>query len=1047
MRSAKLDTRGFTLIASLLLTLLLSGVAITLLMMVNTEQRVGAADLDNNYTYRAAEGGMENLTSSLANTFQSIQSPQSSDICNSANNPPTYDATVTYSTYTAVPVNPGVASPCSSPLPAPQYGPIQSGPDSGLYAQLIPVTLNVTATRLGNSETVSMTRTAEVALIPVFQFGVFSDSDLFFGQSPNMGFGGRVHTNGDLYLGVANGDYLVFGDKMAAFGNVIREQMQNQFPAGNGWDQGTVIIPNTSGGCATQLADLVTNPGAVAASASCVNIAGTALGATNGSVVNGHGSAQVGAAWSTVSTGTYANYLIDGNGTPPITTDGPDGTGATDLVLPFVQGTTTAYEIIRRPLATDNSLLSGSRLANEAQIRILLSDKEADLHLPGWNGDATQDVELASLAPEFASTAFSQNGITVNGNIYYFGEAACGSAVSIGNVCAQGDPNFVFPPWVPGGAVATHYATQPEWPLINGWLLVEVQNQASGLWVGVTKEWLGLGFARGVNVPIQPGSTCAAFPANSLSAQGCNALADHKNAILYFQITADRNGDGSVTNNLLTNPVASRGDETSFNYLTGGALITPVPLTYSGANSQYNWYPINLYDAREGEVDDENNYAETTGTPNGVMNVVELDVGNLKNWLAGTTGATGTTVNYISQNGYILYFSDRRGEQYNPAFSTTQLIGEYGFEDTVNYVNAGNQFKPNGALEPVNYNGVSPEDVNGNGVLDNYGVKTVGDAFGLLTTTDTDTSNPPTPYAPGHRINTYTIGRANRVTGARHALKLVDGSMGNLPTMPPGNANNNCVLNSANPTGCGGFTVASENPVYILGNYNSNCPQAGARGCTTNNGNYTNANYDPTWTNSAAAETPHAAASIMADGVTMLSNQWQDAGVSTTYLASGSQITGSLENPISLVGENENLGGATPPNRMALTTYYRVAVASGKTIAFTNTTQTPEFGFGTDGGVHNFLRYLEDWFGYSSGLPNGNNAQQQFFYKGSIVSLYWNQYSTGTYKCCNLVYTPPDRQYTFDNLFSTPTNLPPGTPMFRNVDNLSYRQNQIARQN
>ena len=35
----------------------------------------------------------------------------------------------------------------------------------------------------------------------------------------------------------------------------------------------------------------------------------------------------------------------------------------------------------------------------------------------------------------------------------------------------------------------------------------------------------------------------------------------------------------------------------------------------------------------------------------------------------------------------------------------------------------------------------------------------------------------------------------------------------------------------------------------------------------------------------------------------------------------------------------------------------------------------------------------------------------------------------------------------FDPLFSIPQNLPPGTPMFRNVDNLSYRQNQVARIN
>jgi Tfp pilus assembly protein PilX len=1046
MRSAKLDARGFTLIASLLLTIMLSGLAISLLMMVNTEQRVGAADLNNNYTYRAAEGAMENLTANLANTFQSIQSPSSTDICNVSLTPPTWDATVTYPTYNAVPVNPGVPNPCLVALPKPQWGPIQSGPDAGLYAQLIPVTLNAQAMRLGNSETVSMTRTAEVALIPVFQFGVFSDSDLFFGQSPNMGFAGRVHTNGDLYLGVANGDNLVFGDKISAFGNVIREQMDNQFPVGGGWDQGTVMIPTTSNGCAAQLANIAgANP-----SATCVDISTTSLGATNGSVTGGHGSAQV-PAWYNVSLGTpYAGYIIDGNGTPGSTADGPNGTGATDLTLPFVNGTTSAVQIIRRPPTGESitSLLGGSRLANEAQIRVLLSDKEADLHFSDWNGDPTQDVELASLAPEFASTAFSQNGVTINGNVYYFGESACGGPVVLGTACTGangGDPNFVFPQWVPGGATANQYATQGEWPLINGWLLVEAKWASDGNWHGVTKEWLGLGFARGVQVPTAPG-TSATMGSNALGAAGSNWLTDHRNAILYFQITADRNGDGTITNNLLTAANPNKGDEITFKPVATGVNTTPVPTTYSGPNSQYDWYPINLYDAREGENNDANqpgSFNQSTGTPNGIMNVVELDVGNLKNWLLGNTGTpTGQNVDFVTQNGYILYFSDRRGMQYNPAFSLTQLIGEYGFEDTVNYA-AGAPFSPNGSLEPVNYNGVSPEDVNGNGVLDKYGVKTVGDAFGTQTTNDTDTANPPTPYAPGHRINTFTIGRANRVTGARHSLKLVDGSMGNLPTQPPGNASNNCVLNAANPTGCGGFTVASENPVYIQGNYNSNCPLAVAGGtCTPGN-----ANYDATWTNVAAPETPHAAASVIADAVTLLSNNWQDAGCvvgSGTCTNALSQSSGSLENPINPQGE---VGPpAAAPNRMAVTTYYRVAVAGGKTIAFSNPVQNPEFAFGMDGGVHNFLRYLEDWFGIPAAL-GGTGAQQSFYYKGSIVSLYWNQYATGTFKCCNLVYTPPDRQYSFDNLFSIPSNLPPGTPMFRNVDNLSYRQNQVARTN
>src|SRR6185503_8482782 len=35
------------------------------------------------------------------------------------------------------------------------------------------------------------------------------------------------------------------------------------------------------------------------------------------------------------------------------------------------------------------------------------------------------------------------------------------------------------------------------WNLVDGWLRVEYQN-AAGAWVGVTTEWLQLGFARGL---------------------------------------------------------------------------------------------------------------------------------------------------------------------------------------------------------------------------------------------------------------------------------------------------------------------------------------------------------------------------------------------------------------------------------------------------------------------------------------------------------------------------------------------------------------------
>jgi hypothetical protein len=239
----------------------------------------------------------------------------------------------------------------------------------------------------------------------------------------------------------------------------------------------------------------------------------------------------------------------------------------------------------------------------------------------------------------------------------------------------------------------------------------------------------------------------------------------------------------------------------------------------------------------------------------------------------------------------------------------------------------------------------------------------------------------PDPFgtAAGARIRSCsTIARKNWVSGARHVLRLVDGSLGNLPLSPTGTL--------ADP---GGFSVASENPVYILGPYNSAPPPT-----------------DTTWTTGADVA-GHSSTAVIADAVTLLSSQWNDL----TSLGIGGD--GTVTNP---------------GNRSTNTDYYRVAIAGGKNINFPRPTWNGAYqDFGTDGGVHNFLRYLENW----NGTLN---------YKGSIVSLYYSTYATGVYKCCTDVYNPPTRNYFFDLDFQTPAGLPPGTPMFRDVESLSYRQ-------
>jgi len=191
--------------------------------------------------------------------------------------------------------------------------------------------------------------------------------------------------------------------------------------------------------------------------------------------------------------------------------------------------------------------------------------------------------------------------------------------------------------------------------------------------------------------------------------------------------------------------------------------------------------------------------------------------------------------------------------------------------------------------------------------------------------------------------------------------------------------------------------VASEEPVYILGDYNSGLA-------------------DPYWPSGATPTTPHSAAAIIADSVTLLSNPPSAAATPTSNVGWTDAESFGFPGDVS--------------NRPGNTSYYRVAIAAGKSIPFPQ----PSWGaedFGTDGGMHNFLRYLEN--------RGANGATVN--YAGSLISMYYSQYATGNFKCCNVVYSPPTRNYFFDNQFLNPNNLPPGTPMFQDVVSLSYHQN------
>src|SRR5258706_13235490 len=67
--------QGFTLIAALLMLLLMSGLAVGLMYMTNTEVSVGGNDRENELSFYGAEAGMEKMTSDVGNFYTAKQAP------------------------------------------------------------------------------------------------------------------------------------------------------------------------------------------------------------------------------------------------------------------------------------------------------------------------------------------------------------------------------------------------------------------------------------------------------------------------------------------------------------------------------------------------------------------------------------------------------------------------------------------------------------------------------------------------------------------------------------------------------------------------------------------------------------------------------------------------------------------------------------------------------------------------------------------------------------------------------------------------------------
>jgi hypothetical protein len=1014
---------GVALVTALLIMMLVGGLIAGTFAAVNADLRSHAIDRDQTQVYAAAHAGLEKLTADLAALFTADFSPDAAqlDALTASSRLPA----ISGFEYTAPGGSPGSGYAISwtpdangNPLPL-QDSTITAGPYAGFKGILTRYDITVTARSATGSE-MRLRRGIQTVAVPVFQFGVFSDTDLSFYGGDSFDFGGRVHTNGNLWLSEAYGSTLLFTDRITAYGDVNRKFLSNRLDAaGNGMSGAVRIL--TAIGNPSSARTLRYSPN----ESSVTNSLGGFWTDDDPPVWNANGATTNNGSpsWTTVSQSYYKGNLVNRH------------TGATVLRLPLVSMGARPIDLIRRPAVgsnedTANPPVFGQRYFGPlAGLRILLSDRPEDLTgLPTVTSTPPVALDgdwlaappagygpVDAMHPPIARSIGPASNVTTTGSTYSAPYAQIAVSGSI-------DPTFLAPSAMTvtsslGTATVTN-CTGRTATTFTGCELSAPGLAADGTLSATLPSGLGVsaattlaaGSGSGVTItlsttgtpqptaPFAPGLiwvngtavTCEGYaaalsPQRFSNCRGLTAAPASGQAISTHAVSAENKGlvggylkveqqtSGGVWNDVTTEILnlgfgaanqegADCGDPTPNAVLRlqrlrdNGSIGSGSPIcTYGASQNAHDWWPNGLYDAREG------NYRPGVSASSymklgGIVQYVALDVNNLRRWLAGDIGASGP--NTVSVNGYIVYFSDRRGD-HDESVPGDPETGEYGFEDVVN---------PASATGAQNATLDAGEDVNGNGVLDRHGetphaLAVGGDWSGFGAPFDASAR-------PWIEITTANApqARVNRQVLFRRALKLVNaGVVGGVSRLPQG-----------------GLTVASENPVYVHGNYNA-----------TN---------DPvSYPNEA-----HRPASIVADSVAILSNNWKD-------------VT-SFRFP----------NAAT--SRPAVTTGFRFAVVTGKSDSFPYPTAgSPHFLFGTDGGAGNFLRLTEDW-----SAATGRDIN----YRGAMVSLFISHQATGTFKygSPHNVYDYADRNFKFDDEFLQPALLPPGTPMFRDVNLLTFRQ-------
>ncbi len=976
--------RGSALVIALFVLALVSAFVALALARSSAEAIAVGNETGEGRTFYAAQGSLEVMTRNFNKVFEVKLNPTTADLDSIRN--------------AGVPALPDYTFQQELDQTSNRVNVVLSGgPYSGLYAIRDTWRLRTTATDTRGIQ-VRLTRNILNSRIPIFQFGVFFDDDLELYRPPRFSFGGRVHTNGNFFISPGT-EGVYFNSRVTASGQIVTQSWRNWYTGDSANNQ--TWIKNASGVDKQFLPTFGSVLNTTAGAADNV-FAGTDLPPsrinsafqTQTSIFDGNVQATTSKLRLPLKVG-YPTDLVEMVRRGKKANDGNGGDLYTDST-----GTLAPVPAAQQ----DDDILRPERYANKTGIRISLADSKAKL--PGCaSGIGTAAVTGAC-------------GIRLDG--HRVPTAAGIEPIASPTTSPDSVRGYAPLPMKLNSSDTTwgYQATRVNGERLNVtgrevWIKVELvsTDQATQTIItkDITEDFLSLGLTQEspqnnavLNISTYSGTNSnngtATAPSSNLtatSAQTASTLPDSRSIIKLQRWVINGPaipGGSNVLTSFGTSPSAynvvqrwySSSAITAANVAagcaTGCGTADDVPInpnsegtvtdreryahlklaTVNGvANRVVVPFPIKMFDTREGEYYDERSTTYITDltklTRNGLMAMVDVDIANLRRFFRGDfNGLFPTTTPYAvskggvgllntdvpQREGWVVYVSDRRGD--------ANFNGRLDMEDVYSPAPGNTGTMQNG------------EDINRDGILNtSYGVET--EKYNTLLTL---------PDMSAVRDHKYF----------RRGVRLVNG------TVLPG------LYDSATPANTRGFTFASENGVYIQGNYNatgvSSVPATG------------NTPYDNFLPFDSATHIP---ASVVGDAITILSNGWNDAQ--------------SLSSPYDQT------------QRVATTTQMRFAMIAGDTIA--SREATPNQGGispGLNGGVHNFKRFLEVWTG------------QRLDFCGSLINLFNSNNNNGSFKCCNTVYNPPIRNWVFDSTFLDPSRLPPGTPFFQYVQTTGFER-------